>query len=305
LKPKTLNLIQLNVAVLLWGLTAQFSKGVDLPVSHVICARSLVAAGALLAFLLIMRSPVKIKRPGHYWTMLILGVLLCAHWLTYFAAIRLAGAAVAILALHTYPVLTALVEPLVFREKLKPIDVLLAIVVFAGVGIMTPALSLSNKVSQGIALGVVSGLFFMARNLMTRKYVKEYTSSALLFYQTLVTGLVLLLLLAAAPVTGVALMPKLFLDGPTAYTAQIIGLLLLLGVVFTAPPQTLYSASFSHLSAKTVGVLATLLPFYGAFWGYVIHREKVTLNTAIGGLVILACIIFETLRSVKTGGNKT
>ena len=73
----------------------------------------------------------------------------------------------------------------------------------------------------------------------------------------------------------------------------------LLGVVFTALPQTLFSASFTHLSAKTVSILATLLPFYGAFWGYLIHKELVTVRTAVGGAMILACIIYETARSVR------
>jgi drug/metabolite transporter (DMT)-like permease len=77
-------------------------------------------------------------------------------------------------------------------------------------------------------------------------------------------------------------------------------LLLLLGVVFTAIPQTLFAASFKNLSAKTVGIIATLLPFYGALFGYFIHDEKVTLRTAMGGLVILACVFFEIIRSATT-----
>jgi len=71
-------------------------------------------------------------------------------------------------------------------------------------------------------------------------------------------------------------------------------------VVFTALPHSLFSASFKHLSAKTVGIIATLLPFYGAFFGYLIHGEVLARRTLIGGLVVLAGIAFETLRSVQT-----
>ena len=285
MRPKHVNLIQLNIAVLMWGGTAMFAKGIALSVTDLICLRSLVGATAMLLFLLAMRSPLRVNHARHYGLMAILGLLLCLHWLTYFQALKVSTAAVAILALHTYPVITALIEPFLFREKLRRSDIALAALVFIGIVVMTPELSLSNSTTQGIALGVVSGLFFMARNLLTRKYVHQYSSSALMFWQMLVTGLVLVPWLLA---------------GGVSFGPGTGGLLVLLGVVFTALPHTLFSASFKHLSAKTVGIIATLLPFYGAFFGYLIHGETLARRTLIGGLIVLAGIAFETLRSVKT-----
>ena len=284
MRPKHLNLIQLNIAVLMWGGTAMFAKGIALPVSHIICLRSLVGAGALLLFLLSLKRPWRVNKASHYGLMAILGLLLCLHWLTYFKALKVSTAAVAILALHTYPVITALIEPFLFREKLRTSDIALAMLVFVGILIMTPTISLSNATTQGIVLGVVSGLFFMVRNLLTRKYVHQYSSSALMFWQMLVTGLVLVpwLLVGAVNI------------GP-----RTGGLLVLLGVVFTALPHTLFSASFKNLSAKTVGVIATLLPFYGALLGYLIHSETLAPRTVVGGLIVLVGIGFETLQSVR------
>jgi drug/metabolite transporter (DMT)-like permease len=102
-------------------------------------------------------------------------------------------------------------------------------------------------------------------------------------------------------VIGVLLLPAMFV-GSVDYTPRSVRLLVLLGVVFTAVPQVLHTASFKHLSAKTVGILATLLPFYGAFWGYVIHGETVSPRTAIGGAIILACVLTETMRSIGRQG---
>lgn len=277
------SLVQLNVAVLLWGGTAMFAKGVALPVGQIICLRSLIAAVVLLLFLLAVRTPVRVKR-GHYRAMVLLGLVLSVHWLTLFQALKISTAAVAILAFHTYPVFTALVEPFAFGERLKKTDLALALGVFAGVLIMIPEINLGNTTTQGIALGVVSGLLFMVRNLMTRRYVRDYPGSALMFWQVLVTGVILL--------------PTLFLPGTSEYPPRTVGLLLLLGVVFTALPQTLFSSSMRNLSAKTAGILATLQPFYVAFLGYLIHDETVTLRTVAGGLLILACIAFETARNV-------
>lgn len=282
--PKTLSLIQINAAVLLWGGTAMFGKGLDLPVTDIICGRALTGAAGLLLFLLAFKTPIRVKRTRHWGIMLILGLALCVHWLTYFHALRVSSAAVAIISLHTYPIFTALIEPFVFRERLRKADVLLAIAVFIGIVIMTPEISFSNSTTQGILVGVFSGIFFMARNLLTRKYVQEYSGSMLIFWQMLITGLVLL---------------PFVLTSETTYTPKSIGLLWLLGIVFTAAPQTLFSSSFRNLSAKTVGILGTLLVFWGGVLGYFIHDEKVTLRTAIGGAIVLACIVVETLRSMN------
>jgi len=278
------SLVQLNVAVLLWGGTAMFAKGVALPVGQIVCLRSLIAAAVLLLFLLAVKTPVRVKQ-GHHRVMALLGLVLSVHWLTLFQALRISTAAVAILAFHTYPVFTALVEPFAFGERLKKTDLVLASGVFAGVLIMIPEINLGNATTQGIALGIVSGLLFMVRNLMTRRYVRDYSGSALMFWQVLVAGVILL--------------PVLFLPGTSEYPPRTLGLLLLLGVVFTAVPQTLFSASMKNLSAKTAGILATLQPFYVAFLGYLIHDETVTLRTVAGGLLILACIAFETARNVS------
>jgi drug/metabolite transporter (DMT)-like permease len=287
MKPRTISLLELNIAVLLWGGTAMFAKGLKLPVVHIICLRSLVAGAALLLFMLCFKKSFKLKHPWHWGVMGLIGLLLCLHWLAFFQALKISTAAVAILSMHTYPVFTALLEPFLFGEKLKKADLLLAAAVFSGVIIMTPEISLSNETTQGILLGIVAGLFFMARNLMTRKYVKEYSSSALMFWQVLVTGVLLL--------------PVLFLSGETEieHLPSTIWLFILLGTVFTALPHALFSASFKHLSAKTAGILATLLPLYGAIFGYLIHKETVAPRTAIGGLLVLVCIVLETLRTVK------
>jgi drug/metabolite transporter (DMT)-like permease len=286
MKPRTVNLIQLNVAVLLWGGTAVFAKLIPLPSTHITCMRSVVAAVALLAFMAATRRRFMPAHGRHYGMLLLLGLLMCLHWVTYFQALKVSTAAVAILSMQTYPVLTALVEPLVFGERLRKLDVAVAGMVFVGVAVMVPQISLSHATTQGIALGIVSGTFFMLRNLITRKYVHEYSGSALMFWQVLVTAALLAPIVIASP-QGVA-------------APATLGLLALLGVAFTALPHTLHSASFRHLSGKTIGILGALLPLYGAITGYLVHSETVEPRTAIGGLLILACVIFETIRSVRT-----
>jgi len=280
--PRTGNIIQANLAALIWGGTVMFAKGIPLPVGHIVCFRSLLAAGVLFSFLLAVRAPVKMKCTAHYGTIVVLGIVLCGHWLMLYKALKLSTAAVATLSLSTYPVFTTFVEPLVFREKLRKVDIALVVAVFVGIWIMIPEISLSNRTTQAILLGIGSGLLFMVRNLATRKHVQEYSSSLLMSWQMLVAGLLLV--------------PLVFLSEKAVYSPQTVGLLVLFGTVFTALPQTLFSASFKNLRVTTVSIITTLHVFYGALFGYLIHGETVTLRTVFGGLLILTCVIIETMR---------
>ena len=286
---KKLNLIQLNLAVLMWGGTAMFAKGIKLPTNYIICIRSLIAAFALFVIMKILKIPVLMKEKRDYGIMLTLGILMCLHWLTYFEGLKVSTAVVAILSLHIYPVFIALVEPFVFKEKLRMVDVFLAVLVFIGLVIMTPEFTLENNMTKGIILGVISAVFFTARNLMTRKYVQSYSSYSLMFWQAVVIGLSILPFIIFKEVNGVQ----------EDFNSNTIMLLFLLGVIFTAIPHTLFSASFKNLSAKTVGIFAMLLPFYAAFLGYFFHNETITNRTLIGGSIIFLCVIFEASQNIK------
>jgi len=223
-----------------------------------------------------------VKRPKDDWLMSVLGVLMCIHWVTLFAALQLAEAAVVVVALNTYPALVTLAEPIAFGKRPRAMDVVLAIIVLGGVLIMLPEISFDNKATLAIALAVVSGALFGTRNIVIRKYANHYSGGALMFWQTLVTCVCLLAFIPTSAET---------------YTPRAVGLLVALGVIFTALPQSLYAHGLRHLSAKTVGILSLMQVLYAAFWGYLLFAETIDLRTAIGGAIILACIILETLRN--------
>ena len=283
--PRTRNLVQANLTALVWGGTVMFAKGIPLPVGHIVCFRALLAAALLFAFLVVIRGPTKMKCTAHYGIMVVLGIILGLHWLMLYRALKISTAAVGTLSLSTYPVFTTFIEPFLFREKLRKVDIVLVAAVFAGVWVMIPEISLSNTTTQAILLGIGSGLLFMVRNLVTRKHVQEYSSSLLVAWQMLVVG--------------VLLVPLVFLSEKAVYSPQTVVLLVLFGSVFTALPQTLFSASFKNLSVTTVSIITTLQVFYGALLGYLIHGEIVTRRTVFGGLLILTCVVIETIRRAR------
>jgi drug/metabolite transporter (DMT)-like permease len=156
--------------------------------------------------------------------------------------------------------------------------------VLAGVAILVPDFSLSSNVARGVLLGVVSAACFAARNMLTRGVVARHGGGKVTLYQLAASALLLL--------------PAAWLFG-TPLTARESGKLLLLGVLFTALPHTLYTRSLRHLRATSAGIIATLLPIYGAIAAALLLGEIPAPRTLFGGAVILAAISVETLRVIR------
>ncbi len=278
------SLLELNGAVLLWAGTALFAKWIALPAFQVTALRSVVAALAVLAVLRWQGLPLAPHGRRDFWLLMAGGAALATHWVTYFQAIQVSSVAVGILALHTYPVMTAIAEPLLYRDRLRVADVVIALAVLAGVAILVPDFSLASNVTRGVLIGVLSAACFTARNLLTRGVVARFGGGRVTLYQ-----------LAAS--AGL-LVPVALLFGERV-TARAGGQLLLLGVLFTALPHTLYTRSLRHIKASSVGIIATLLPIYGAIAAALLLGEMPAVRTLVGGAVILGAIAAETWRVMR------
>ena len=192
MKPKTASLIQVNSAVFLWGLTLMFPKGIDMSPAGIVFFRAIISAVALAIFVKATGGKLGVKRPKDYWVMGVLGLIMCVHWVTLFAALQKTEVAVAIIALNTYPALTAIAEPLAFGKRPRLMDVVLAVVVLGGVLIMLPEISFDNTATVAVTLAVISGMLFASRNIIIRKVATGYSGSTLMFYQTLITTVCLI-----------------------------------------------------------------------------------------------------------------
>jgi drug/metabolite transporter (DMT)-like permease len=286
MNPHQRSLLELNLAVLLWGGTALFAKWIALPPFQITALRSVVATAALYAVLRWQGIPVRTAGWREYGWLFAGGVAMAAHWVTYFQAIQVSTVAVGILALHTYPVITAVVEPLVFRERVRGADLALALAVLGGVAVLVPEFSWASNTTRGVLLGVVSALCFAGRNLLTRGPVRIHGGTKVTFHQLAAGALVLL------PVACV------FGERVTVWSGSQ---LVLLGVLFTALPHTWYTRSLAHLKARSAGVIATLLPVYGALAAALFLGEIPTFRTLLGGAIILGAVTVETWRVMTAG----
>jgi drug/metabolite transporter (DMT)-like permease len=126
---------------------------------------------AVLAFMpLVVLRGYLLKLSRKQWLQLVtIGVVFGFHWLTYFMSIKLATAAIAALTILTYSVQYLVLAHLFNSEKVSPIEWLAIGVCFAGCIVVAPDFSLSNDVSLGIAIGLLSALFYAAMPLLHQR----------------------------------------------------------------------------------------------------------------------------------------
>ncbi|WP_228730128.1 DMT family transporter [Shewanella sedimentimangrovi] len=278
-------LLELHLAVLLFGGTALFSKLIPLPALDITVLRSAIAAVVLALLVRLGGQRLQLSRWQDYGIAMGLGITVSLHWVTYFASMQLSSVAIGMIAFFSYPVMTVLVEPLLTGTRLRAMDLVCGLAVLVGVALLIPEASLGNNVTLGIALGVLSAALFTARNLMHKRYFAQYSGPHAMFYQTLVAALFL------APFMQ---------QGPGALDSDGWQLVLLLGVAFTALPHGLFTSALRRLSAKTVGLVSCLQPLYGALLALFILGEGLDGKTLLGGALVVATAVFETQQSHRS-----
>lgn len=152
--------------------------------------RTVFGSLALLAAAKLTGSSLRVPKRRDVLVLAASGGLLAVHWFTFFRAIQVSTVAVGLLAYSTFPLFVTFLEPLIFRERLRPFDVLTAAVVVAGLTLVTPTFDVGNQVTQGVLWGVASGGSCALLALLSRACVRDLPALAVSFYQQGLCGLV-------------------------------------------------------------------------------------------------------------------
>ena len=144
---------------------------------------------------------------------------------------QLAGIAVGMIAFFTYPVITVFLEPFFHGSKPQLKDIFSALVVMLGIYLLIPDADggLGNDVTLGIAIGILSALFFAFRNIVHKRVaLASMAAHKHMLYQTWIACIMLCA----------------FVEVPPLQVDTINWLLLItVGVIFTAAPHSLFAAS--------------------------------------------------------------
>ncbi|NNE76698.1 MAG: DMT family transporter [Pricia sp.] len=215
---------------------------------------------------------------------LLCGLLMGVHLVSYFHALQLSNVAIGMLSLFTYPIMTSFLEPLFLKTRFQKTHILLGGMVLCGIYFLVPDFSFKNSYTVAIGFGLFSALCYAVRNLILKTKVTRYEGSLLMTYQM---GIV-----------GILLIPVFFL-----YDLQHVGqyweALLGLAILTTVIGHTMFINCFKHFSITTVSILSSVQPVYGILIGALFLTEIPSWTTILGGFLILASVVVESIRSYR------
>ncbi|GAA0783796.1 DMT family transporter [Hathewaya limosa] len=279
---KKKSLMELHLAVFLFGLSGLFGKFISLSPIIIVAGRVVFSSTFLFIIIHCFKKNMKLKEKKHYIFLLIMGLILAIHWTTFFKSIQVSTVAIGLLSFSTFPVFVTFLEPYFFKERIKGIDVLVALITFIGVIFVVPKFELGNNLTQGVLWGILSGFTYAVLGIFNRKYVKEYSSLVIAFYEQFVCAVILL--------------PVFLVKRPIVTVKDII-LMLLLGVVFTGISHTIFISSLKNIKTQIAGIISSLEPLYGIILAALLLGEIPTLRELFGGGIILGTVFYSTIKN--------
>ena len=151
---RTKRLIEIHIAVLLFGLTGLFGKFLHIPAQYIVLGRVFFASLSIGLFLTLRREDARLRSFGDYAIVVAMGVLLAVHWTAFYKSVQVSTVAIALLTFSAYPIFVTFLEPAMFQERLKKIDLLCALVMFAGALLIVPSFDLDNNLTVGTLWGM-------------------------------------------------------------------------------------------------------------------------------------------------------
>ena len=279
------NLSSLILATLFISTSGVLGKYIAMPSEVIIWFRSAFAMLFLYGFCKYKKINLRVVDLKTHVSFIISSLFMAAHWVTYFYALKLSNVALGMLSLFTYPVITALLEPLFLKSKFNPSHLVLGAMVLIGVSILTPEFNMESSDVKGILFGLFSALCYSIRILILKQHVKQYHGSMLMFYQTTVITIVLF--------------PVLIFMDLSGFQSQF-PYLLLLALLTTAVGHSLMVHALKFFSASTATIISSIQPVFGIIIAIIIVDEIPNKNTIWGGVLIISTVFIETIRSKKT-----
>ena len=279
------HLLLLLLATLFISTSGALGKFIDMPTPVIIWWRSFLAMFLLYGFCKYKKFSLKITSKKEVLLFITSAIFMAAHWITYFYALKLSNVAIGMLSLFTYPIITALLEPLFIKVKFDPIYILLSMLVLLGMYILVPEFNLENSHVKGILFGLFSALCYALRNILSKKLVSQHQATSIMFYQVFIATIIL--------------SPVMFFMETSGIKTQY-PYIILLAIITTAIGHTMLVNSLKHFTVSTASIISSVQPILGIIIAFIFLSEIPTWNTFWGGLIILSTVVIESVRSRKS-----
>jgi drug/metabolite transporter (DMT)-like permease len=298
-------LIQMHLAVLLWGFTGVLGRAISLDAPVLVWYRMLLTA-LLMAGILTYRKQWVRPAAKDIVRLALIGALMGLHWVAFYGAIKFANISIALVCLSTASIFTSLLDPMVNNGRHDLKEILLGSLAIAGVYLIY---RFQQFYGLGIVFGIIAAILSSVFTVLNKKIANKYPARTMVLYE-MATGWLFISLLM--PVLFFYLPDTKFIpNSPSLASAGWLHndwlWLIILSLCCTVWAQSLSLNALKKLTSFTVTLSVNLEPVYGILLAFLFYNEnrEIIFKQGTGNLnwgflsgmaLILLSVILQMLR---------
>ena len=283
-------LLRIHFVIFVWGMTATLGKVITVDAAAMTWIRTVIATVSLM-----LLKGTKFSWPKVHWKGLLAmgatGLVVSAHWITFFHAIKISSASLTLICMATTAVFTAVLDPIISKVPINPREILLGTVVIAAMGLIFGSEVGDHRI--GLLVGLFSAFLASLFTIMNSQLVKRYDTYDITFVEMLTSAIVL----------GVIYCGTNPIPEPTQSDWFW---LFVLGAICTAWAYLISIEAMRELTPYTVNLANNLEPIYGIVIALTfLDEEHVTPRFWIGSALIFGSILIDALGNRKNAPKPT
>lgn len=290
--------LKLILSMIIFGTVGLFVRNIAFGSATIAAFRGFAGCLFLLVIMLVSR-----KRPSfadirrNIVPLLVSGALIGFNWIFLFEAYNYTSVSAATLCYYMAPAVVIVLSPLVLKEKFtakKAVCLAAAVTGMTFVSGIVPGGFSSDGGYRGILFGLAAALLYGCVILCNKKIraIGAYDKTTVQLFTAAVVVLPYALVHDGLPDFGSA-------DVKTLVCLAVVAL------VHTGIAYSLYFGSMDGLDAGKIAIMSYTDPVVAVICSAVLLREKLTVYTVIGGiLIIAAALLSETDIKLPARGKK-
>lgn len=271
----------LHFIIFLWGFTGILGKLINLEALYIVWYRVGIASLVIMIYLLFVKSSLTINKK-FFWRVSFVGLVVAAHWVTFYTSIQWSTASLGILCLSTTTLHVAWLEPIIMKKRFSWLEFSLGLLVIGGIYFVSGDFSTQEywAVFMGLLSAFLAGFFAVSN----AKLVEDIPSTHISMYE---------LAMGFVGLTIYLIISNQFDVSMFQLTMSDVFWLLFLAVICTSFAFLVTIDIVKRLGAFTVSLSINLEPVYTIILAIFILKEHEQLgpNFYIGSVLIIMVVI--------------
>ena len=218
------------------------------------------------------------------------GIIIATHWVFFFKAIKVSNVSVALVTMSTGAFFTSLIEPIFFRRKIKPLEIILGLFVILGLYVI---FNFESQYKLGIIYALISSFLGSLFAVLNGLFIKKYDANTISLYQLFFGAFFVLVYLLLSNRVSID-----FFMLPTMDWVYLI----VLSSVCTAYAFIVSVKVMKFLSPYTVMLTINLEPIYAIILALFIFGDKEKMNPEfyLGACIVLGVVLVNGIIKNRT-----